>query len=130
MTEDIGYGKPPKATRWRKGQSGNPSGRPRGSPDLAKDLESELAEVIQITEGGKSKRITKMRALLKALAARAIKGDTRAANILITLSARLIEADPSLSNPAAPSAADRQIVEDYLEQQLQARLAKLKGPEQ
>lgn len=25
----IGYAKPPKATRFKKGQSGNPNGRPR-----------------------------------------------------------------------------------------------------
>lgn len=27
----VGYSKPPLATRWRKGQSGNPKGRPRKS---------------------------------------------------------------------------------------------------
>jgi hypothetical protein len=127
MTEKVGHGSPPKHSRWRKGQSGNPSGRPKGAPSLASDLLSELAEVIQVTEGGKAKRITKMRALLKALTARAIKGDTRAANILITLAARVIESDPTLATPAAPSAGDRKIVEEWLEQQIQARLAQLKG---
>ena len=27
--QDTGYGNPPAATRFRKGQSGNPQGRPR-----------------------------------------------------------------------------------------------------
>ena len=27
---DVGYGKPPATTRYRKGRSGNPKGRPRG----------------------------------------------------------------------------------------------------
>jgi hypothetical protein len=28
-TYDVGYGKPPRRTQFRKGQSGNPGGRPR-----------------------------------------------------------------------------------------------------
>ena len=28
---EVGYGKPPKATRFKPGKSGNPGGRPKGS---------------------------------------------------------------------------------------------------
>jgi hypothetical protein len=28
---EVGYGRPPKHTRFRKGQSGNPKGRPKGA---------------------------------------------------------------------------------------------------
>jgi Family of unknown function (DUF5681) len=30
----VGYGKPPKTTRFKKGKSGNPGGRPKGSLNL------------------------------------------------------------------------------------------------
>jgi hypothetical protein len=39
----VGYGKPPKATRFKPGKSGNAKGRPQGSRNLASDLAAELA---------------------------------------------------------------------------------------
>ena len=36
---DVGYGKPPTATRYRKGQLGNPRGRPKGTKNFEKLLE-------------------------------------------------------------------------------------------
>ena len=46
----VGYGKAPKATRFKPGKSGNPSGRPKGSKNLKTDIEDVLAETIPIKE--------------------------------------------------------------------------------
>jgi hypothetical protein len=69
----VGYRKPPKATRFKPGQSGNPKGRPKGSPNLASDLSAELGEEITVREGGQARHISKQRALIKSLMAKALK---------------------------------------------------------
>ena len=75
----VGYGKPPKATQFRPGQSGNPRGRPKGARGVAKVLEAALSQEVTVTEGGRTTRITKREALIMSLVTKAIKGDMRAA---------------------------------------------------
>jgi hypothetical protein len=88
---------------------------------------AELAEVIEIQEGGKRKRITKQRALIKALTAGGIKGNARAASLLMGWCARVIEQEPDLSPTGDLTAEDRKIIEGYLERQVQLRLSQKAG---
>ncbi len=85
-----GYGRPPKRTRFRKGQSGNPRGRPRGTKNLKTDLQEELLEKIQVRDSKGIQRITKQKALVKSMIAKAIKGDPRSASIMMELALRLL----------------------------------------
>jgi hypothetical protein len=55
----VGYGKPPRHTRFPKGQSGNPKGRPKGSLNVATILPRMLRETVTYKEGGKKRRKTK-----------------------------------------------------------------------
>ncbi len=50
---DVGYRKPPAATRFKAGKTGNPRGRPKGSGNLATDLCAELSEQITVREGAR-----------------------------------------------------------------------------
>ena len=61
--------------RWKKGESGNPKGRPKKIPEL-KEL---LANVLGDSKDGK----TAAEAILMALRNKAIKGDVRAAELLL-----------------------------------------------
>jgi hypothetical protein len=91
---NVGYGKPPKGAQFRKGRSGNPRGRPRGSLNLATDLTAELGEHITVREDGRSRKVSKQRALIKSLMAKALQGDVRATASLLALYARVITEPP------------------------------------
>ena len=80
---DSGYGRPPKHSQFRKGQSGNPRGRPKSATSFKADLAAELQEKLALTENGKERKITKQRAFIKTLTAAAIKKDIRAVNALL-----------------------------------------------
>ena len=68
-------GIPPEHRKFKKGQTGNPNGRPRKLPELDK----LLADVLGEEKDG----ITAGEAILKALRAKATKGDVRAAEVLL-----------------------------------------------
>jgi len=89
----VGFGKPPRHTRFCKGQSGNPKGRPRGAKNLATLMEKVLKEPVVISENGKRRRITKREALIKQLVNKAIAGDPRSIKLLL---AELREIDDRL----------------------------------
>jgi hypothetical protein len=84
MSDDyeVGYGRPPKHSQWKKGQSGNKRGRPKGAESLRSILDEEQNELVTITENGVTKRISKMHVAVKAAFAKAMKGDARALNQL------------------------------------------------
>jgi len=109
----VGYKRTPLATRFQPGQSGNPKGRPKGAKNLATDLKEELEERISITEGGKSREISKQRAMLKALMARALRGDSRAAQTLIQLTLALEQSEADKAQKPWMEDEDRAILEAF-----------------
>jgi Family of unknown function (DUF5681) len=88
---EVGYKKPPVATRFKKGGSGNPSGkRKEVAEDLdpGKILQAIDNEEIIVTIDGKRKRMRKGEIHFRQLFTKAIKGDLTAAKLIAKHAAR------------------------------------------
>jgi uncharacterized protein DUF5681 len=87
----VGYGKPPASGRFRKGASGNPSGRPRARTnkiDPASVLETIDNEEIAVIDNGKRKQMPKAEVYFRQLMTKAIKGDLKAARLVVSMAAK------------------------------------------
>lgn len=111
----IGYGKPPAHSRFQPGQSGNPNGRTKGMPNLRTDLVEELGERIRVREGDRERSIPKQRAMLKALMAKALKGDVRAVALLITLVDKHITPEITQTDSKPLSQTEEAILDEFLQ---------------
>ena len=88
---EIGYGKPPKSTRFKPGQSGNPKGRKKGSMNLETILTKALNAKITVETPVGTKRITKREAIAMRLVNQAAMGDTKSIQTLLPLMSKVDE---------------------------------------
>ena len=73
----IGFGSPPKTTRWKKGQSGNPNGRPKSKSksEMVHDAAKILAQPIEArTPDGRTVKLDGIEAAYLALCKKGLKG--------------------------------------------------------
>ena len=120
---EVGYGKPPHQTRFKKGQSGNPRGRPSGSKNLNTLLTDALNEPVIVTDDGGRRKISKREAIVTQLVNRSANADLRAVKIVLEM-LRDIEGQSEVAPPetSASTAVDEKVME-----QLRARFSKAKA---
>jgi Family of unknown function (DUF5681) len=114
---EVGYGKPPRLTRFKKGQSGNPRGRPNGSNNLSTLLSEALNEPVIVAEDGGRRTISKRRAIVTQLVNRSAKGDLRALKILLDILQEIERRTEPASSETSFSPSDDKVIA-----QLKARL--------
>jgi hypothetical protein len=84
--DPVGYGKPPKRSRFKKGTSGNKGGRPKGTKNLGTLIREEMNKRVSISENGQRRTITKAEAAIKQLINKAATGDAKAFQAMINIS--------------------------------------------
>ena len=115
----VGYKKPPRHTRFRKGQSGNPAGRPKGSLSLAKALEGALTEPVVVVERGERRTLSKFEVMLKQLVNKAAGGDLRAFAQVSALFNQVMPEDEEMATVKVAHEDDRQILANLLQRMKQ-----------
>ena len=102
----------PKGGKFQPGRSGNLNGRPRKSANVGQEILSALGEKVTVKEGGKSKKITKLKATTKQLANKGASGDARSTKLLIELAQKAEDRAAAAAPVSVPlTAADDEIVQ-------------------
>ena len=100
---EVGYKKPPKDTRFKAGQSGNPKGRPKGSKNLKTLVGKELNDTVDIREGGHRLVVRKRDVIAKQLVKKGMEGHDRSIETILKLDDELeqnIKAERALAEEA------------------------------
>lgn len=114
---EVGYGKPPRHTRFKTGRSGNPRGRRPGSRNLSTLLGEALNEPVIVAENGGRRKISKREAIIKQLVNQSAQGDWRAAKLLLDILQDIERRTEPQTPESSFGSADEKVIE-----QLKARL--------
>lgn len=102
----VGYRKPPVATRFKPGKSGNPNGRPKAAKGLNTIVRDTLTQKVAVRTPTGERHISRIEAALHKTVELAMKGNPRALAQLIKLYADAV--------PDAKTGADQQAVDQDL----------------
>lgn len=91
----VGYKKPPLATRFKKGRSGNPKGRPKANGRIGDSVSVAAEEHVRVLTARGPKNIPIREAIITTLLNAALKGDQRAQRLFLKHAARAGNLEPT-----------------------------------
>jgi Family of unknown function (DUF5681) len=110
---EVGYRKPPAASRFKPGQSGNSKGRPKGARNKRPALNEERLKAIiideayrtiKVSEGRRQITIPMAQAVIRALAVNAARGQLRSQQIFANLLSDVESANKALNDQCLETA--------------------------
>jgi len=113
---EVGYGKTPKNTRWKKGFCPNPKGRGKKQEkkDTIAEILDRLLEAKVTLRDGAGTQVTRFEYLVMRAIEKAGKGDLHSFKFVIELRQRFPSLTLDKDEPKELDADDLAIVEEYL----------------
>jgi hypothetical protein len=111
----VGYGRPPTSSQFQPGQSGNPKGRPKGTRNASSMARDVLDRRVNIKVKRAWRKMTARKAAYLRLAERAVAGDVKALDYLLSLESeeRLPGSDHAQTQPL--SAKDFELLQGFFD---------------
>jgi hypothetical protein len=113
-SEQVGYRRPPKSGRFKKGVSGNPGGRPRGSRNVGSVFRDVMRQKISVTENGRTRKVPALEVMLRRLANEAMRSDPRALRLILPMIERYADAPELETGTDQLMAEDERILAHHL----------------
>lgn len=123
----VGYGRPPIATRFRKGTSGNPKGPPRGRKNFKTEMKEALARPVRVHEGGATRSLSTQRAIIERLREKALKGDRHAMDQALEMAERFGEEEIATTAEERISENEDEIIADFAQRVREQLLLELEA---
>ena len=99
--ESVTDKQPPRDTRFKPGQSGNPKGRPKGSCNLSTKILQQLRQLVTVTKGGKPVKMTKADVIANQMVDGSMKGDHKATVLVMKIDQEAATVQSAISGESA-----------------------------
>jgi hypothetical protein len=111
----VGYGRPPTLSQFQPGQSGNPNGRPKGARNASSMARDALERMINIKVKGTWRKMSARKAAYRRLAERAVAGDVKALDYLLSLESEERPPGPDHAQTQPLSAKDFELLQGFFD---------------
>lgn len=114
---EVGYGRPPKETQFKKGQSGNPKGRPKGSRNFKTYVQQVLNKPVKLKDGG---YVPAQEATLLRMCEMALKGHPKMLPAFVNLAQSNDDEEHAGETDESLALSDQEIVDAFVKRHQQA----------
>lgn len=110
----VGNKRPPRETRWQKGQSGNPKGKPKGTKSVSATFRKAALKKVQVRVKGHLRSMTMLELMVGQTIEGAAKGGRKETELALRYLAQALPEELLTPKDVEPVAEDLAILENLL----------------